>query len=341
MSVGSNQPVVTSIWPEAGGIIQVKVPLPFSLKWVNSYLLQDERGYAVVDPGLHTPEAVQAWEEALDVHGIAFEAIHTIVLTHQHPDHYGLAGWFQEKTGGAPVYISEASYAYTQRLWGSDAGAAFTKDLTALYEAHGMPRQVLDGIAPHLESFIAKVSPQPKVTFLEAGQTFEMGGISWQTIDTPGHAKGQLCFYAQAEKRMLCGDQVLPDITPNISVVPVDGEDQLQQFMDSLENLRSYEVELAFPGHRDPFDNYQERISQLIAHHERRLAHMYSLIQAGANTGYTLCMQLFGERIAGNTHNLRFAMSETLAHLFHLEKSGRIVRSMHEANVYFTIPAAD
>ncbi|REE82709.1 glyoxylase-like metal-dependent hydrolase (beta-lactamase superfamily II) [Paenibacillus taihuensis] len=340
MSEGS-KPVVTKIWPGPGGIIQVKVPLPFSLKWVNSYLLQDERGYTVVDPGLHTPEAVQAWQEALGAHGIAINSIHTIVLTHQHPDHYGLAGWFQEKTGGAPVYISEASYAYTQRLWGSDAGAAFAADLTELYAAHGMPQTMLDEIAPHLDSFIAKVSPQPKVTFLEAGQPFEMGGLAWHTIDTPGHAKGQLCFYASEEKRMLCGDQVLPDITPNISVVPGDGEDQLQLFLDSLAQLRSYEVELAFPGHRDPFDNYQERIDQLISHHERRLAHMYSLIQSGADTGYTLCMQSFGERIAGNTHNLRFAMSETLAHLFHLEKSGRIVRSMQDAKVYFTIQAAE
>lgn len=315
----------------------MKVPLPFSLKYVNSYLLHDERGYTIVDPGLHTPEAVQAWQEALDANGIAIGSIHTIVLTHQHPDHYGLAGWFQEQTGGAPVYISEASYAYTQRLWGSDAGASFAADLTELYEAHGMPQPVLDEIAPHLDSFIPKVSPQPKVTFLEAGQTIEMGGLSWQTIDTPGHAKGQLCFYASDVKRMLVGDQVLPDITPNISVVPGDGEDQLEQFLDSLEQIRKLEVELAFPGHRDPFTNYKERIEQLIAHHERRLTQMYSLIQAGANTGYTLCMQLFGERIAGNTHNLRFAMSETLAHLFHLEKCGRIERSLQDAKVYFTM----
>ncbi|AZN40246.1 MBL fold metallo-hydrolase [Paenibacillus albus] len=333
----TNKPLVSKRW--SCGVIQVKVPLPFSLKYVNSYLLQDERGFVVVDPGLHTPEALQAWQETLDEHGISIREIHTIVLTHQHPDHYGLAGWFQEQTGGAPVYISEASYAYTQRLWGSDAGAAFAADLTQLYEVHGMPQQVLEEIAPHLNSFIAKVSPQPKVTFIEAGQTIEMGGFTWQTIDVPGHAKGQLCFYAASEKLMLCGDQVLPDITPNISVVPGDGEDQLQQFLDSLEQIRSLEVELAFPGHRDPFTNYKERIEQLIAHHERRLTHMYSLIQSGANTGYTLCMQLFGERIAGNTHNLRFAMSETLAHMFHLEKHGRIERSSQDGKVYFTIKA--
>jgi len=40
-------------------------------------------------------------------------------------------------------------------------------------------------------------------------------------------------------------------------------------------------------------------------------------------TGYEVCMRLFGERVQGSLHNLRFAMSETLAHLEHLAGEGR------------------
>ncbi|WP_219836033.1 MBL fold metallo-hydrolase [Paenibacillus sp. R14(2021)] len=334
----SGKKLTTTTWP--GGILQIKVPLPFALKWVNSYLLKDERGYTLIDPGLHTPEAVEAWEAAMEAHDVSFSDIHTILLTHQHPDHYGLAGWFQERCG-APVWISAQSYAYTQRLWGTDEGAQFASELTALYALHGMPPEIEAEILPHLASFIAKVSPQPRVQFLEAGQTVQMAGIEWQTIDAPGHAGGQLCFYAPAARWMICGDQVLPDITPNISVVPGEDDKQLEQFLASLAHLAQVEVDLAFPGHRDPFTDFKGRTEELAAHHVRRLDRMVEMVREEPCSGYSLCMRFFGERIAGNTHNLRFAMSETLAHLYYLEQRGRVARRLQDGKVIFCTGTAE
>ncbi|MBB3108244.1 glyoxylase-like metal-dependent hydrolase (beta-lactamase superfamily II) [Paenibacillus phyllosphaerae] len=306
-------------WP--GGILQVRIPLPFSLKWVNSYLLQDEQGYTLVDPGLHTEQALDVWKQVLGQERIAFERIHSIVLTHQHPDHFGLAGWFQQQTG-APVYMSEASYAYTRRLWGEER--SFAADLTRLYRLHGMPEELQDDIRDHLESFVARVSPMPNVSFIQAGDTLQMGSSSWLAIDAPGHAFGQLCFYDGNRKHMLCGDQVLPDITPNISLVPGEEEDPLASFLRSLQELAAYEVELAFPGHREPFADYQGRIHALLAFHDRRLAYILELLKDRPQHGFALCQTLFGARIAGNAHNLRFAMSETLAHLVHLERQSKV-----------------
>lgn len=296
----------------------MRVPLPFSLKWVNSYLLRDGRGYTLIDPGLHTPEAVEAWEGGMAAHGIGYPEIHTIILTHQHPDHYGLAGWFQARSG-APVLMSAESHAYAQRLWGADGGAAFADELTALYALHGMPPEVVATMRPHLDGFIAKVSPQPEVQYITAGQVFRMAETDWQSIDAPGHAGGQLCFYAPAKRWMLCGDQVLPTITPNISVVPGEDDRQLERFLASLRELAGYDVELAFPGHREPFERFGERAAELAAHHERRLANIADMLRESPGSAYSVCMRLFGERIAGDAHHMRFAMSETLAHVYHLE----------------------
>lgn len=320
----------TTVWPF--GLIQVKIPLPFSLKWVNSYLLQDEKGCTLIDPGLHTPEAVEQWQAALTEHQLTYRDIHTIVLTHQHPDHYGLAGWFQQQTG-APVLISPESYAYVLKMWGEDR--SFAAELVPLYRQHGMPEQLLEEMTPHLESFIERVSPQPKVDFIEAGGTLLMGGIEWQLIDAPGHARGQLCFYAPQRKWMICGDQVLPHITPNVSVVPGDEGGELDLFLNSLTELSKYEVGLAFPGHRDPFTEFGGRIEELKEHHKRRLERMAELVQEEACTGYAMCERLFGPRITGNTHNLRFAMSETLAHLFHLVKSNAISSSRRDGVIVY------
>ncbi|MBW7477007.1 MBL fold metallo-hydrolase [Paenibacillus oenotherae] len=320
----------TTVWPK--GIIQVKVPLPFSLKWVNSYLLRDEKGYTLIDPGLHTPESIETWNAALAEHDIVIQDIHTIVLTHQHPDHYGLAGWFQQRTG-APVLISPRSYAYIVKMWGKDR--SYAAELVALYRQHGMPEHLLDAMPPHLESFMDKVSPQPEVTFIEAGGVLRMAGMDWQMIDAPGHASGQLCFYAPERKWMICGDQVLPNITPNVSVVPGDEGGELEQFLGSLKQLGAYEVELAFPGHRDPFTGFGLRIEELIDHHKRRLESIAERVKEEGCTGYAMCERLFGARIAGNPHNLRFAMSETLAHLFHLEQRNEISSSIRDGVIVY------
>lgn len=324
----------STVWPN--GIVQVRVPLPFSLKWVNSYLLRDERGYALIDPGLRTDEALAAWQAAMTEHGIAYADIHTIVLTHQHPDHYGLAGWFQQHSG-APVHMSARSYAYTQRLWGTDGGKAFSAVLMSLYASHGMPDGKVASMAPHLASFVAKVTPQPQVRFIEAGQTIAMGGLTWETIDAPGHAGGQLCFYAPERKWMICGDQVLPLITPNVSVVPGEDDKQLEAFLGSLRELARYDVELAFPGHREPFEAFAKRTEELTEHHARRLDEIAEMIREEPCDAYRLCMRLFGERIAGDPHHLRFAMSETLAHLFYLEHRGRVTGQAQEERIVYSV----
>lgn len=185
-----------------------------------------------------------------------------------------------------------------------------------------MPSDVMDAIENNLGTFIGRVLPEPQITYIEAGETVTLGGLSWETIDAPGHAFGALCFYQRDIRWMICGDQVLPRITPNVSVVPGEEKDPLAAFLGSLEELKGYEVELALPGHRDPFANFKARIAELISHHGRRLQEMRELLAQEPLTAFDMCGKLFGARLRDNPHNLRFAMSETLAHLFHLELRG-------------------
>jgi len=302
------------------GWTQVKVPLPFSLRWVNSYLISEPSGtYTIVDPGLRTEEAIALWERVLKQEELQWEDIGQIILTHQHPDHYGLAGYIQERSE-APVYISRRSYSYAIRLWGEQS--VFAKELRTLYEEHGMPTELMSAIEDNLNSFPAMVSPQPVVTFVEAGERIRIGGDDWQTIDAPGHAYGGLCFYSIEKQWMLCGDQVLPRITPNISVIPGEEYNPLADFLKSLDELKRYEVKLALPGHREPFAGFSQRIDELISHHERRLTQMCELLAEEPQTAFQLCEKTFGSHLRSSPHNLRFAMSETLAHLHYLEQQG-------------------
>lgn len=297
-------------------VVQVKVPVPFPLMWVNGYLLAGPSGYTLIDPGLNTEEAVARWETVLEEMGIGYEAISQIVLTHHHPDHYGLAGWFQERTG-APVYLSPSGQCQVERMWGEEQ--PLTGEILRLFGRHGMEEERLPFLEEHLNSFVAQVSPQPFITPLYPGQSLEMGGRLWEAIETNGHAQGHLCFYDADAREMICGDQVMPRISPNVSYIPGMDENPLASYLKSLRHLSGFEVEMAYPGHRDPFTGFADRAMALIDHHRDRLDQMLSRLEEPM-TAYRLCLEFFGTRLS--IHQLRFALSETLAHLIYLREEG-------------------
>ncbi|OPA80288.1 MBL fold metallo-hydrolase [Paenibacillus selenitireducens] len=297
-------------------ISQVKIPLPNALKWVNSYLVEGSNGYTVIDPGQHTEDAVEAWQAAFAELNMKISDVEKVVLTHHHPDHYGLAGWFQEACD-APVYMSEIAHQHAQMMWGQ--GQRATDVIYRLFEQHGMDSDMLAEIRTHLESFVPFVSPQPEVRYIE-GDTIQLGDRTWETILTNGHASGHLCFYAGATKEMIIGDQVLPQISPNISYVPGSDPQPLESFLTSLRHLSSYDVAIAYPGHRNPFQHVQGRIADLLVHHEERLLKFRELLTE-PKTAYQCCVALFNSNKL-TVHQLRFAMSETLAHLIELERRG-------------------
>jgi glyoxylase-like metal-dependent hydrolase (beta-lactamase superfamily II) len=306
------------------GWLQVKVPLPFSLKWVNAYLLPEQEGWTLIDPGLHTPETEDFWSTLLSERRIRWQDITSIVLTHHHPDHYGLAGWFQERTG-AVVYLSQAALECARRLWGENE--SFSDELTEAFLRHGMVPELTEEMRTHMRGFRERVSPHPSdVTLLEPGQTFEMGGVEWNILNGEGHAPGHLIFYDNVSGRMLCGDQILPDISPNIGWIPGGDPDPLGSFLDSLRQMLPLEVTMVFPGHRDPFPTYRQRIDELLDHHERRLEKMSDIIGDEERSAFEVCELLFSPRLRSNAHQLRFALAETIAHLIRMELRGIVVR---------------
>ena len=77
----------------APGILRMQLPIWMpGLGHVNTYGLLDERGLAIVDPGLPGPQSWKALKTRLKSAGFQLRDIHTVVVTHSHPDHFGGAG---------------------------------------------------------------------------------------------------------------------------------------------------------------------------------------------------------------------------------------------------------
>jgi glyoxylase-like metal-dependent hydrolase (beta-lactamase superfamily II) len=300
------------------GLYQVRVPLPFPLRWVNAYLLQDRQGFTLIDPGLRTEEAIRSWGEALQAIGVSYTDIKQIVLTHHHPDHIGLAGTMQQLSG-APVYLSPAGMQQAQYLWGPQREA--TEEVAGLFVRHGMDEATEQLMLAHMESFLPQVLPLPATTPLKDGDIIVMGDRSFQAIHAPGHAYGQMMLFHEPSGDLFCGDHVLPKITPNVSLLPRYDQNPLDSFLRSLADIASLPVSRVFPGHRDPFTNLSERCNQIIQHHEERLASMLDKLDKPA-TGFEMCRALFGQSLS--IHQLRFALAETLAHLVYLSERGSL-----------------
>jgi glyoxylase-like metal-dependent hydrolase (beta-lactamase superfamily II) len=305
----------------AEGIFQVQLPLPFPLRIVNSYVLRDGDGWTIIDTGINYLAGRAAWQAALVKLEIAPKTIQRIILTHAHPDHYGMAGWLAEQSG-APVQLAPLEQEFVLTAW--HAGAANEQAIVDFFQAHGMPTELAEQVRHSMAETRAMTLPWPMTRAIEPGVSIQIGGRSFRVIATPGHSDQHLVFYCAEERLLLCGDAVLIKITPNISLWPHGRPDPLADYLQSLDLLAALQVDLALPGHGPLIRAFGERLAELRAHHHERLEIMEQATGAGA-TAFSICTAVFPTTTL-SPHQLRFAMAETLAHLEYLVGVGRLER---------------
>ena len=314
-------------------IIEVPLPLPFALKIINAYLIKGKTGYTIVDTGLHYEEDLATWEQAQKEWKWSWDDVEKIVLTHYHPDHYGLAGHLQQETK-APVYMSKTDYEQARLFFSGESG--MPEKMADFFTKHGLTAEWAVQIPEHLRSFHQWVEPHPEPRFIEAGETIQLGDHEYVIYHTPGHADGHLSFYDPNRKILIGGDFLLPKITPNISLWPTCNPNPLQVYLKTLEKMKSVPVKRVFPAHGSSFTRYQERIEELIHHHEERLDTIKKKLNESERlTAYDVCMDLFGTNLT--IHNLRFALAETLAHLEYLRLKGEISRRWSEEKYWYFV----
>jgi len=318
-----NELPFTAVAPD---IYQVQIPLPFALRIVNCYLLRGPNGWTVVDTGLNTSRARDTWQHVFATLPLRPRDIEQIVLTHVHPDHYGLAGWLQEccaADGGPlpPVWMSAREAEAADFFW--KKGVVNNPTYATFWQQCAVPPDLAAAIVETTEQTRLRTLPHPATHhIIEPDKMMCLGERQVRPLLMPGHSDGQLVFYDAEDRFLLCGDHVLQKITPNISLWP-DGEaDPLGRYLVSLKTLAQLDVRLALPGHGPLMDDLHGRMDQITHHHVERLDQMLAVLDQPA-TVFEASQRLF-DHAKLSVHEMRFAATETLAHLDHLVRHGRV-----------------
>lgn len=311
-------------------IYKVRLPLPFSLNHINCYAINGKDGWWLVDTGLNTEPSRKVWLQFMNDHDIKGSDIKEIYLTHAHPDHFGAAGWLQE-ISGAPVYISAADATAMTMVW-QGSGREKTDEVIELLKCNGMPPELTNKVTNDIISTVTLTQPHPALSIIEPGKVVLLGDFQYTAVFTPGHSDGHMCYFNQEYGLLFSGDHLLGKISPNISLWPGGELNPLDNYLGSLNANRSLPCKSVLPGHGSAFNNIEFRISELEAHHNERLNLIKDCTTKGS-TLYEICGQLFGQEL--KDYDLRFAMTETLAHVMYLVYRGELeIREQNGINLF-------
>jgi glyoxylase-like metal-dependent hydrolase (beta-lactamase superfamily II) len=311
--------------PIVPGLHGVRFALPFALDHVNVWLVEEDDGWTVIDSGLADDRTRARWRELR--HGLlAGGSLARIVVTHYHPDHMGLAGWLCAETG-AQLWTSRTEW-LTARLLAQDGSEEWVAVGREFDRRAGLDDQLIEERAARGNLYRRRVvPPPPSFRRVRHGDRLRLNGAEWQVIVGRGHAPEMLCLFSPERNVLIAGDQVLPKISPNISVWPSEPEaDPLAEFLESLASFKELPEDcLVLPSHGLPFRGLHARIDRLILHHEERLA---ATLEACAvpTTATELIPKLFDRAL--DVHQLQFALGESLAHLNYLVEQGRLERAL-------------
>ena len=310
----------------APGVLWLRLPLPMALDHVNVYAFEEGDGWTLVDTGFASGATRALWSDLL-AGPLGGRPVRRLIVTHHHPDHIGLAGWFAAQ--GAELVTTRTAF-LTARMLVLDPQDRPTPETLAFWQRAGMaPGELALRRDERPFNMADCVDPLPQgYTRIREGDVITFGGRRWEVRCGDGHAPEHATFWSRDDDLVVGGDQLLLSISPNIGVYATEPEaDPLGEWIASCTRFQAHARpdQLILAGHKLPYTGLPLRLTQMIENHHgalrRLLAHL-----ATPRTAGDCFAPLFKREIGRGTYGL--ALAEALAHLNHLHQSGAVTRQM-------------
>lgn len=325
---------ITDIAP---GIHKLEVPLPKTpLKATNAYFIKGDDRDLLIDTAFNHQLSRDAIDEA--IHSLGIDMSRTdLFITHLHSDHAGLS---QHLAVPGTRILMSAPDGHTV---GQGRDADFWQSFIAFYHftglyAGGHVTEVSQHPGYAYSPPPAPPAPAPGcITFVDDGFSLRVGRYIFSAILTPGHTRGHLCLYEPEQRMLFAGDHILGKITPNITQMSFD-HPALGEYLHSLDAVSRLDVDIVHPGHRHSLDDCRGRIEELKRHHRHRLSEVMEIVGEGCLNTVDVARKMRWSLSYENWDEYPpaqklFSAGEALAHLYHLELAGKLIREKDDNEI--------
>ena len=311
------------------GIHLIPAPLPFkSPLWVNTYVVEADDGLLLIDCGTDWEPGRTALREGFKTLGLDESAVHTLLVSHLHPDHVGMSSRLVRELGCRFV-MHERAGSMVDRY---NDTPGYVERLRGIAHTHGVPDEIIAAAANTQRADYMPLIDPPDHLVVDGDEIALGAGRSLLVVHTPGHEPAHICLRDTMTGIFFSGDHVLPRISPVI-MYDVGIGDPLGDYMESLHRLISMGIGVTYPAHGTLIDQGEERARQILLHHDRRLRDMADLVRLADTNAWAVMLQSFRPNL--DPVSARLAFLETVSHLEHLRIEGRIHAVDEEGEVFY------
>lgn len=314
----------------ASGVYWLRVPLPIALDHINLWILKDNDGWTLVDSGFDDPASKQVWEQVFK-NFLKPSEVKRIIITHYHPDHIGLASWLSLRCD-CPILISRGEFLHYRSIlerkpnYFADNVNQYLCELGFDDAQKRAYQKFFEVDTKPAESRVQ----QSMCSYIADNNELQINGLTWRVIVGNGHSPEHACLYCEELNLLISGDQSIPRISSNVSVLPSNRhDDPLGDWLNSCEKLRDNVPlgTLILPSHQEPFVGNDKRMQNLLDDHNAQLNRLRLAISEGPLNAGKARTVLFNREL--NMIDTFLATGETLAHLNYLLHRNEI-KSTHD-----------
>jgi len=290
------------------------------------YLVRQRQGWLLVDCGLKDRSCLDSLLRQLDALNVSPRDIKWLMITHFHPDHFGLASKLKTLSN-ARIIMHRLDWEVLQFILKAAHGSVsqtFDQWVTSV----GVLPKELEGYNRAFEFGTALFPLDAEPDSLLDGEDERVGDSGLRAILTPGHTPGHVCVYDEKNRLLFSGDHVLMGVTSHIAPGFLGNDDQLGLYLEALKKVAALDVHMVLPAHENPFTDLSRRVRELLEHHETRLQQVLAPIHGRALSARDIATKVewvvgFWEQM--NNVDRLLAILETLAHLRLLQARGLVI----------------
>jgi glyoxylase-like metal-dependent hydrolase (beta-lactamase superfamily II) len=328
---------------QLGDVIQIKIDVPFDVKYVYTYLLKLEDSYFLFDAGLNMGNGHKKFFSCLEELDITPKKISHCLVSHNHLDHIGMVKKLKRKNPDLKIMmhdITNETMKWETNRDNLNQLKETTENVAKEVIQYGFSEEQGERLIKYFLTWPQLKKYYPPDIILHDNYEFEIENGKFKVIWTPGHALGHTCLFEKNRKYLFSGDHILSRITPHIGVFIINPmikekyseynfHNILKLYLNSLKRIDQLKPEIIFPAHQELIYSPEKRIKQIQEHHQRRLKEIYKLIENKPMSPVSIAKQHFGDL---DDINSFLALSEVLAHLFYLEEQEK-VKKISEDNI--------